>query len=97
MHVVVAKWVARPGEEARVEELLRVNAEASRAEPGCRDFSVLRSTSEPRTYLLYELYDDEQAFQAHRESPHFKKYVTEDAVANDRLEHRSATFYEKLG
>jgi quinol monooxygenase YgiN len=96
MYVVVAKWVAREGHVDAVEQLLRVNAQASRDEAGCREFTVLHSTTEPRTYLLYEKYDDEAAFQAHRESAHFKKHVTDDAVANDRLEHRSATFYELL-
>ena len=46
--------------------------------------------------MLYEIYDDEAAFQAHRESEHFRKYVLEDAVANDRLEQRFAKFYEPL-
>ena len=36
-------------------------------------FTVLRSRDEPRTFVLYERYDDEAAFQAHRESEHFKK------------------------
>ena len=94
MYVVVARWVAREGEEEAVEQLLRVNAEASRGEPGCRMFEVQRSLSEPRTYLLYEQYDDEAAFAAHRETEHFKTYVLGDAVA--RLEDRSAMFYELL-
>jgi quinol monooxygenase YgiN len=46
--------------------------------------------------VLYEIYDDEAAFQAHRESEHFKKYVLDDAVANGRLEQRVAKFYEPL-
>jgi quinol monooxygenase YgiN len=96
MKVVVAKWVAREGEEETVEQILRENAAATRLEPGCRQFQVSRSTDEPRTYVLYEEYDDEDAFQAHRTSDHFKRYVLDDAVANNRLEGRSATFYESL-
>ena len=44
--------------------------------------------------MLYEVYDDEAAFQAHRESEHFKTHVVGDAV--NRLEERSAKFYESL-
>jgi quinol monooxygenase YgiN len=29
--------------------------------------------------MLFEIYDDEKAFQAHQQTPHFKKYVA-DAV-----------------
>ena len=96
MYVVVAKWVAREGEEEAVEQILRENAAESRSEPGCRTFAVSRSTEEPRTYVLYEEYDDEDAFTAHRTSEHFKRYVLDDAVKFDRLEGRSATFYESL-
>jgi (4S)-4-hydroxy-5-phosphonooxypentane-2,3-dione isomerase len=94
VYVVVAKWVARQGEEDAVEQILRENGAESRREQGCRTFAVSRSTEEPRTYLLYEEYDDEAAFQAHRASEHFKRYVLDDAV--NRLEGRSATFYESL-
>ena len=94
MYVVVARWVAREGEEDAVEQILRENAAESRREAGCRIFDVARSTEEPRTYVLYEQYDDEAAFQAHRTSEHFKRYVLDDAV--NRLEGRSATFYESL-
>ena len=94
MYVVVAKWVAQEAEDDAVARLLLLNAEASRAEPGCQAFIVHRSLEHPRTYLLYEQYDDEAAFAAHRESEHFKTYVLEDAVA--RLESREFSTYEPL-
>ena len=95
-YVVIATWVAKDGEQEAVERILRSNAEAARAEPGCREFNVLREKGEPRTFVLYEVYDDEAAFQAHRESEHFKRYVLDDVVANRRLEQRFAKFYEPL-
>ena len=93
---VIATWVAKDGEEEHVARILRENAAASEAEPGCREFKVYREKDQPRTFVLYEVYDDEAAFQAHRDSEHFKKYVTDDAVANGRLEQRFAKFYEPL-
>jgi quinol monooxygenase YgiN len=27
--------------------------------------------------MLYEIYDDEKAFEAHQQTPHFKKYLAE--------------------
>jgi autoinducer 2-degrading protein len=51
---------------------MRANAQASRErEPGCRQFDVCRDPAEPALFLLYELYDDEAAIQAHLQSPHF--------------------------
>jgi quinol monooxygenase YgiN len=95
-YVVIATWVAREGQEETVAQILRENAVATNAEPGCREFTVYREKDQPRTFVLYEVYDDEAAFQAHREAEHFKRYVLDDAVANDRLEQRFAKFYEPL-
>ena len=94
MYVVIARWVAREGEEADVERVLKLMAPISRDESGCREFIVLRSTVEPRTYLLYEVYDDQAAWLAHRETEHFKKHVVGDAVP--RLETRTFAHYEIL-
>jgi quinol monooxygenase YgiN len=95
-YVVIATWVAREGQEEYCANVLRENAPATAAEPGCREFTVYREKGHPRTFVLYEVYDDEAAFQAHRESEHFKRYVVDDVVANDRLEQRFAKFYEPL-
>ena len=51
---------------------IRANARASLdAEPGCRQFDVCRDPTDPASFFLYELYDDEAAIQAHLRSPHF--------------------------
>jgi len=48
------------------------NARASReGEPGCHQFDVCRDPADPTHFFLYELYDDEVAFQSHLESSHF--------------------------
>jgi (4S)-4-hydroxy-5-phosphonooxypentane-2,3-dione isomerase len=48
------------------------NARASLAtEPGCRQFDVCRDPAEPTLFYLYEVYDDEAAFQAHLKTGHF--------------------------
>jgi autoinducer 2-degrading protein len=53
------------------------NAADSRKEPGCRQFDVLVDLEDPTKILLYEVYADEKAFDAHQQTPHFKKYVAE--------------------
>ena len=48
------------------------NASASlQTEPGCRQFDVCRDPADPALFFLYELYDDEAAFQAHLRTAHF--------------------------
>ena len=53
------------------------NARAARKESGCRQFEVLVDPGDRTKVLLFELYDDETAFEAHQQTPHFKKYVAE--------------------
>jgi quinol monooxygenase YgiN len=94
MFVVAARWVAREGEEDYIADLLRTVERLTNEEPGCRMFVTHRSTEDPRTFLLYEQFDDEAAFKAHGETEHFKTHVLGDAVP--RLEVRERAFYEPL-
>ena len=75
MLIVVARYVVKEGHEDSVVSLLRSNAEASRQEPDCQEFSVYQDVEDPRRVLLYERYTDEDAFQAHRQTPHFRDLV----------------------
>jgi autoinducer 2-degrading protein len=56
---------------------LSANAKAARGEPGCRTFDVCVDPNDRSSVMLYEVYADEAAFQAHQETPHFKKYFAE--------------------
>jgi quinol monooxygenase YgiN len=53
------------------------NAREARKEPGCRHFDVLVDPKVRTRVMLYEIYDDEKAFEAHQQTPHFKKYLAE--------------------
>lgn len=53
------------------------NATAARKEPGCRQFEVLVDPSDRTKVMLFEVYTDEAAFDAHQQTPHFKKYLAE--------------------
>jgi quinol monooxygenase YgiN len=80
MLIVVARYVVADGHADTVVRLLRANAEASRGEPGCLEFSVFQDADDPRRILLYEEYTDEDAFQAHRRTPHFREIIEAQVV-----------------
>lgn len=46
-----------------------------RDEPGCFRFDIHQDATIPTRFYLYEVYRDEQAFQAHLEAPHFKTWI----------------------
>lgn len=53
------------------------NARSARKEPGCRQFEVLVDPQDRTKVMLFEVYDDETAFEAHQRTAHFKKYLAE--------------------
>ena len=79
-HGIVARWRPRDGQIEKIEAILRELAKEVRREPGNLQFIVNRSRDDPNEFLLYEQYVNEQAFLDHRQTPHFKTLVLEQAV-----------------
>lgn len=78
--VIVVEFRIHSGKMAAFRRLMDENARAScRDEPGCRRFDVLHSASDPDRILLYEIYDDRAAFDAHVKTGHFAVFNTESA------------------
>jgi quinol monooxygenase YgiN len=75
MYCLVARLVAREGEDEVVAAGLAANEADSRQEPGVVEWIVYRSTEDPRRFLLYELYGSAADLEAHRQTPHFQRYV----------------------
>jgi len=78
--------VVKPGAEEKCRDLIRRLHEHSRQEPGCVQYVGHQSKEDPRHFLFYEVYKDESALQAHRDSAHFKEYVIGglDAIMESR-------------
>ncbi len=94
MYVVAATYIVKEGNEAALEEALRVMIPLSRQEPDCQLYTIQKSLDNPRKYLLYEQYTNKEGYLAHRETEHFKKYVLGTAVP--LLESRTPEFYEPI-
>jgi len=68
------------------------NGKAARSEPGCRNFDVLVDPDDKTKVMLYEIYDDQKAFEAHQAGAAFKKYIAE---AVPLLASRERKFWNK--
>jgi len=75
--VLVVNIRIKPDSVDRFMQGLAANAREARKEPGCRQFDVLVDPKEKTKVMLYEVYDDERAFETHQQTPHFKKYLAE--------------------
>lgn len=70
-YIVIATYTAKPETADRVAQRLPLLAEASRQEEGNRSYSIARDLERPNVFTIVEVYDDVDAFTAHRESAHF--------------------------
>jgi autoinducer 2-degrading protein len=86
-YVIIVEFKIKPDAMQHFMPLMLENAESSlRDEPGCRRFDVL--TGEDGRVILYEIYDDEAAFQAHLKAPHFHRFdeASKALIAAKRVE-----------
>ena len=61
-------------------EVVRHDAEHSeKDEPGCLRFDVIQAKDDPNRFYFYEVYRDQAALEAHRQTPHFKLYAEKTA------------------
>ena len=67
----------------------RRNAEASLQEPGVRRFDVLQDEGDPAHVVLNEVYVDQAAADAHKQTAHYARW--RDAVAGMMAQPRSST------
>ena len=90
--VLVVNIRIKPENVARWMPLAQENAREARKEPGCRQFEVLVDPKDKAKVLLFEIYDDEKAFEAHQQTRHFQKYLAE---AVPLLAHRERQVFTK--
>jgi len=79
-YVIIVDFTLLPGAKPAFRRLIDANAIASvEDEPGCRRFDVIEPVGEEDRILLYEIYDDEAAFEAHCTTAHFLRFDAESA------------------
>lgn len=75
MFTVIATYRTTPESARAVADLLAKHAVTSEQEPGCRQFLAHRALDDPTRFFLYETYDSDEAFAAHRRSEHFRQNI----------------------
>jgi autoinducer 2-degrading protein len=84
---VLVEFLVNPSFVAQFRDLIAANAKTSlKCEIGCKRFDVLVDPEEPRRFVLYEIYEDEAAFDEHLASSHYRSFA--DAIENE-IEQRS--------
>ena len=75
MYIIVAAIEIKEGfKEQYINGLIENANSAVKDEPGCLRFDVIQDANDDNKIWVYEVYNDEAAFQAHTQSPHFLKF-----------------------
>lgn len=93
MFVVIVEVEVAAGQMEAFLPLVTANARASVAEePGCHQFDVCVARDRADFVMLYEVYDDEAAFQAHKQTAHFARF---DAAAGPLMAAKTAQIFTR--
>lgn len=70
---IIATLKAQEGKGGELETVFRELAAAVRAnESGNRLYTLFKSRKEPNTYIVMEIYENDDAMKAHGKSDHFR-------------------------
>jgi quinol monooxygenase YgiN len=91
--VTIARLTTLPGAEQAGLALLQRAQGPTHAEPGCRLYALHVDSADPRRIVVVEIWDDQEAFDAHIASPHVQELIAaSDGVfaAPPAIEHLDA-------
>lgn len=93
-YVVTVDFGTAPENFEHFKQIMNENAKASVSdEPGCREFNVYEVASAPNHLFLFEVYDDEAAFQQHVNAAHYKHFKeVSDPIITSRAGSRGTMF-----
>lgn len=79
----------KPGSADAFRPFILENAKAAvRDEPECHEFHVMQAEGDADTFHFFEVYTNAASLDAHREMPHYKKYVdaTKDMIVERTIQ-----------
>lgn len=94
MYIILVHSRVQPEHVERFREVTLQNAEASRGEEGCVRFDVLQQADDPTRFTFIEMFKSEADALAHRETPHFKKWL--EAAVPLMVEERTRVIYRSV-
>jgi quinol monooxygenase YgiN len=75
--VRIAELEIEPGELSAYRDALKEEIEASiRLEPGVLTLYAVSVKDQPNQVRIFEMYENQAAYESHLRTPHFKKYKT---------------------
>lgn len=89
---VIATLIAKPGQQAALETLLRGLLEPTRREDGCEQYDLHQDQQHPETFYMLERWRDDAALAAHDQSAHIQHFRDEAAQVLEHFELKRLNF-----
>jgi quinol monooxygenase YgiN len=94
LFIVVGEFTVDPSDRDRIVDALLANRRDTLAsEPGCRTYEVCVPEEGDNRIFMVEIYDSRAAFEAHKTTPHFKRWHVDAAHL---IKTEKATFLNRL-
>ena len=65
----------RPEKSDAFEAFFSSHVEASRAEPGCIEYHMLRDKQDPTLFIFYEIWQSQAHLDVHSNLPHMEQFL----------------------
>ncbi|WP_455639901.1 putative quinol monooxygenase [Parabacteroides sp.] len=72
---IVCRVLVKEGQEAAFTAVAKTLVEATRQEAGNISYNLYQSPFDPQSFIFYEEYKDDDAFNFHANSDHFKAFA----------------------
>ena len=95
--VLVVELDVQPEHVEKFKALIVANARTSvENEPGCLQFDVLQHSEAPEKFVLYEVYENEDAYNHHMTLTHTQTFLSQSKELLTRVDferfHRAVSF-----
>lgn len=74
LHGFILHAYTRPEKSAEFEALFSSYVAASRGEPGCVEYHMLRDQADPTIFIFYEVWESQAHLDVHSALPHMAKF-----------------------
>ena len=88
---VVAIFVAKPGKEEELRQVLEANVAPTRQEKGALQYDLHRDNDEPRRFIFVERWESEATLAEHGKSAHIQTFRSKMPDLCEHGEVRRAT------
>lgn len=94
MYILVVHMEVQPDKLEAFKAVVSANVRASLNEPGLVRFDFIQQKDAPAKFMFYEVYRSAEAYEEHKQSEHFKRWIEQGVplLAGERVR----TFYENV-